>query len=121
MNALEQLREDVKEELDDFDAWSALQEGVLAILDRFISEWEVVEVCENKHCKGLWYFEEDAGFDPHHRKHIQTVLRRTQEPTLLEVMKRVEAVMDKVNSTDVADFMSARAALSEAISKEQSE
>ena len=94
---------------------------VRRILDTFISEWEVVEVCENKHCKGLWYFEEDAGFDPHHRKHIQTVLRRTQEPTLLEVMKRVEAVMDKVNSTDVADFMSARAALSEAISKEQSE
>ena len=118
MNVLEQLREDVTHSIPQFVDVT----GPLRVLDRFISKYEAVEVDADPQSGSprpdrCWYERTDTAVGS-----PQTILvPRTQEPTLLEVMKRVEAVMDKVNSTDVADFMSARAALSEAISKEQSE
>ena len=128
MNALEQLREDVKEELDDFDAWSARQEGVLAILDRFISKYEAVPAAHypaDNSIRETWYRCTGAG---ELTGEFHTILvPRTQEPTLLEVVKKHKRAADAlytiatVPESTSLDYMAASQALATAISKEQSE
>ena len=120
MNALEQLREDVKEELDDFDAWSALQEGVIAVLDTFISQWEPVEVDafeRESGAKRRWFLPSNVPYIPGDPPRVVTILApRTQEPTLLEAA--AEVVKWREWGPELA---SALDALATAISKEESE
>ena len=115
MNALEQLKQDVWDALELAEGGAPYyteDKAAMTVLDTFIEKYEAVEVDK---VEGDFYIDV-ANIEG---EALTILVPRKQEPTLLEAVLRAADAMDKVNSTDVADFMAARTALRTAIAKEQ--
>ena len=124
-NVLEQLRWDVLAANGMYDSHPS-HVKVTRVLDTFISQWQILPLAEDE---ALWRGAPCVCGTNWKRLPEGTValVPRTQEPTLLEAVKKHKRAADAlytiatVPESTSLDYMAASQALATAISKEQSE